>query len=63
MKTSVVLVQSLDAACMSQRDSRCAHPFPSLGRVGVILIDDHGHWRGASAATGVYRESHRLAPS
>ena len=34
--------------------------FPRLGRGGVLIIDDYGHWQGARRAVDEYVKAHQL---
>jgi len=34
--------------------------FPRLGRGGVLIIDDYGHWQGARRAVDEYVKTHQL---
>ena len=36
------------------------HLYPRLGRGGVIIIDDYGHWQGARKAVDEYVSRNRL---
>lgn len=37
------------------------HLYPRVSRLGVVTIDDYGHWQGARQATDEYLEKHRIA--
>lgn len=37
------------------------HLYPRVSRLGVVTIDDYGHWLGARQATDEYLEKHGIA--
>lgn len=36
------------------------HLFPRLSKLGILILDDYGHWKGARKATDAYFEKHGL---
>ena len=37
------------------------HLYPRVTRLGVVTVDDYGHWQGARQATDEYLEKHGIA--
>lgn len=51
----------LDTDWYASTSHEFEHLYPRVSRLGVVTIDDYGHWQGARQATDEYLEKHRIA--
>ncbi len=51
----------LDTDWYASTSHEFEHLYPRVSRLGVVTVDDYGHWLGARQATDEYLEKHGIA--